>query len=76
MNQNCNTKAIVSTDIKNSHIFVDGNNILSKIDELIQNERDAINKFSKDYNYHLWVRRGILLVQQIIQKEIDKEKDK
>lgn len=45
--------------------------ILSNIKLLYDNESDEIEKLPEDLDHHIWIRRGLILSQQVIQKEMD-----
>lgn len=46
--------------------------IMNDIKEIYDKESKEINRLPENLNYYLWVRRGLILAQQIIQKEMDK----
>ena len=45
--------------------------ILHKIKILYENESSEVEKLPKDLDYHLWVRRGLVLARQVVEKELE-----
>jgi hypothetical protein len=40
---------------------------MTEIDKAIEKEKEALDQFTDDFNYHLWIMRGLQVAKAIIE---------